>query len=100
MMNASLVQRTSVGDEALTILSRLGATESAFAREGIAATSPITGEVITHVRITSPDEASAVIGRAAQAFDAWRKSRRRGVGSSCEFSRRNCAPPRMISPGL
>jgi aldehyde dehydrogenase (NAD+) len=44
-----------------------------LAREGIAATSPITGELITHVRITSPQEASAVIGRAAQAFDAWRK---------------------------
>ncbi len=73
MMNASLVQRASVRDEALAILSRLGATESAFAREGIAATSPITGELITHVRITSPEEASAVIGRAAEAFDAWRK---------------------------
>jgi aldehyde dehydrogenase (NAD+) len=64
MMNASLVQRPSVRDEALAILSRLGVTESAFAREGIAATSPITGELITHVRITSPQEASAVIGRA------------------------------------
>ena len=72
MMNASLVQRTSVRDEALAILSRLGVTESAFTREGIAATSPITGELITHVRITSPEETSAVIGRAAQAFNAWR----------------------------
>ncbi len=73
MMNASLVQRTSVSDEALAILSRLGATESALAREGIPATSPITGELIIHVRITSPGETSAVIGWAAQAFDAWRK---------------------------
>ena len=72
MMNASLAQRTSVRDEALAILSRLGVTESAFTREGIAATSPITGELITHVRITSPEETSAVIGRAAQAFNAWR----------------------------
>ncbi len=73
MMNASLLQRTSVRDEALAILSRLGVTESAFARAGIAATSPITGELITHVRITSPEETSAIIGRAAQTFDAWRK---------------------------
>jgi aldehyde dehydrogenase (NAD+) len=61
-----------VRDEALAILERLGAPGSAFAREGIAATSPITGELITHVRITSPQEAGAVIGRAAHAFDAWR----------------------------
>ena len=72
MMNASLVQRTSVRDEALAMLSRLGASESAFAREGVPASSPITGELIAHVRITSPQEASAAIGRAAEAFDAWR----------------------------
>ena len=34
--------------------------------------SPITGERIADVRPTSPQEASAIIGRAAQAFDAWR----------------------------
>jgi aldehyde dehydrogenase (NAD+) len=72
MMNASLVQRASVRDGALAILSRLGVTESALAREGIPASSPITGELITHVRITRPQEASAAIGRAAEAFDAWR----------------------------
>jgi aldehyde dehydrogenase (NAD+) len=71
-MNASLVQRTSVRDEALAILSRLGTPESAFAREGLIVSSPITGELITHVRVTHPKEASALIGRAAQAFDAWR----------------------------
>jgi aldehyde dehydrogenase (NAD+) len=72
MMNVSSVQQTSVRDEALAILSRLGVPESTFAREGLPASSPITGEVITQVRITSPDEASAAIGRAAQAFNAWR----------------------------
>ena len=71
-MNASLVERTSVRDEALAILSRLGTPESAFAREGLMVLSPITGELIAHVRITDPQEASAVIGRAAQAFHAWR----------------------------
>jgi L-aminoadipate-semialdehyde dehydrogenase len=72
MTNGSLVQRPSARDEALAILSRLGAPESAFAREGAAASSPITGELITHVRIASPQEASAAIGEAAEAFDAWR----------------------------
>jgi aldehyde dehydrogenase (NAD+) len=71
-MNTSLLQGESVRDEALAILARLEAPESAFARGGIAAASPITGELIAHVRITSPQEASATIGRAAQAFDAWR----------------------------
>src|SRR5271166_2153217 len=72
-MNTSLVQHTSVHDEALAILSQLGAPESAFARAGIPVSSPITGELITHVRIASPDEATASIGRAAQAFTAWRR---------------------------
>ena len=68
----TLVQPTSVRDEALAILSRLGAPESAFTRDGIPASSPITGELITQVRITSPKETSATIGRAAEAFDVWR----------------------------
>jgi aldehyde dehydrogenase (NAD+) len=37
------------------------------------ASSPITGELIAHVRIASPEDVSAVIGRATQAFNAWRK---------------------------
>ena len=71
-MDAALVQLTSVRDEALDILSRLGAPESAFAREGVMALSPITGELIAQVRITSPEQVSTVIGRATQAFNAWR----------------------------
>src|SRR3984893_5888318 len=71
-MSTSLVQGASVREEALTILSGLGAPGSAFARDGIPAVSPITGELITQVGITRPEEASAVIGRAAHAFDAWR----------------------------
>jgi hypothetical protein len=45
MMNVSSVQHTSVRNEALAILSRLGVPESTFSREGIPASSPITGEV-------------------------------------------------------
>jgi aldehyde dehydrogenase (NAD+) len=70
MSEAAMV--ASARDEALAILSRLGVPESAFARTGLAAASPITGEVIAHVRFTSPQEADAAIGRAAQAFEAWR----------------------------
>ena len=71
-MDAALVHPPSVRDEALGILSRLGAPESAFAREGVMALSPITGELIAQVRITSPEEVSTVIGRATKAFNAWR----------------------------
>jgi hypothetical protein len=51
-MDAALVQPTSVRDEALGILSRLGVLQSAFAREGVLASSPITGELIAYVRTT------------------------------------------------
>jgi aldehyde dehydrogenase (NAD+) len=71
-MNSSLVKSTSIREEALAILAQLGVTESSFAHEGIAARSPITGVLITHVRITSPEAASVIIGQAAQAFDVWR----------------------------
>jgi aldehyde dehydrogenase (NAD+) len=69
-----MLQQTcpSIRDEALAMLTRLGVGDNALAREGIAASSPITGELITHVRITSPSEASDIIGRAAKAFEAWR----------------------------
>src|SRR5208282_119379 len=72
MGNASLAGRASVRGEALAILSRLGVPESAFAHDGLPASSPITGEVIAHVGITSPQQLRAAIGRAAEAFDAWR----------------------------
>ena len=71
-MSVSSVQYTSVRNESLAILSRLGVPESAFAGEGLPASSPITGEVITHARITGPEEASATIGRAEEAFTVWR----------------------------
>jgi hypothetical protein len=45
-----------VRDEALGILSRLGAPQSAFADQGGIALSPITGELIAHVRITSSED--------------------------------------------
>jgi len=72
MTGATLAERISVRDETLAILSRLGVPDSAFAREGLPASSPITGERVTHVRITGLQEASTAIGRAAQAFQAWR----------------------------
>ena len=73
MMNVPLVQLAPVRDEALGILARLGVLETALARDGLAARSPITGELIAHLPETSEEQAGAAIGRAAQAFAAWRE---------------------------
>ena len=54
MGNAPLAGRAPVRDEALAILSRLGVPESTFARDGLPASSPITGEAIAQVRIAEP----------------------------------------------
>ena len=63
----------SVRDDVLGILDRLGVPASAFAKGGMAARSPITGEVVAEVREASAEEASAAIGRAHAAFAQWRK---------------------------
>ncbi len=62
-----------VRDDALAILNRLGVPDSAFSDKGLAARSPITGEVIATVRETAPEEATAAVGRAHAAFSEWRK---------------------------
>jgi aldehyde dehydrogenase (NAD+) len=72
MMNIVPTPHASTRDEALAILSRLGTPSTALARDGLAVSSPITGELIAHVAITSSDEAGETIGRAAQAFNVWR----------------------------
>ena len=72
-MDTALVQPKSVCDEALGILSRLGAPQNAFAREGVMALSPITGELIAQVRITSPE---AVLAREPETCHQLHSSRR------------------------
>src|SRR3954453_19665205 len=62
----------AVRDEALAILRRLGTPQDAFAAQGIAARSPLTGESVATVRVHSAEETGAAIGRAAQAFLTWR----------------------------
>jgi len=54
------------------VMTRLGVPDSAFAKTGLAARTPITGELIASVREHTPEEASAVITRADAAFRAWR----------------------------
>jgi aldehyde dehydrogenase (NAD+) len=81
IMNRLPIQHASIRDEALAILSRLGMPDTALAREGLAVSSPITGELVAYVAVTSSEEAGDTIGRATQAFNAWRlvPAPRRGV---------------------
>ncbi len=71
-MSATRIELASVRDEALAILARLEVPASILARGGLAAVSPITGELVTQVRTASPQEVDETIGRAAAAFAAWR----------------------------
>ncbi len=63
---------TPVRDQALALLAKLGVPDSAFAAAGLAARSPITGEVLATVRAHSPTEASAIIAASHEAFLRWR----------------------------
>jgi aldehyde dehydrogenase (NAD+) len=63
----------SILDEAPAILRRLGVPDACIVGVGRPARSPITGEIITHVARTSPDDAKAAIARAHKAFLTWRK---------------------------
>src|SRR4051812_42821900 len=64
--------QSSIREEALGILGRLGADADATGPKGLPARSPITGETIAHVRETSPNAARDAIRRAHEAFLAWR----------------------------
>ena len=65
--------QSSIADEALALLRRLGVPADAVGERGMPAPSPITGEVVTHVRETSPEEAKDAIRRADDAFLRWRR---------------------------
>jgi aldehyde dehydrogenase (NAD+) len=71
-MNVQQIRLAPVRQDALDILVRLGVPKAAFARAGLAARSPITGELITHLPETSREQAATAIERAAEAFAAWR----------------------------
>lgn len=63
---------SSPREEALAIGARLGIPRSLFALEGLQVRTPITGEVVTHIRETTEVDARAAIGLAQDAFRAWR----------------------------
>ena len=63
---------TSLAAEAAAILSGFGVDERRFTGGTLEVRSPITGEVLAAVAEVPAAEVSAAIGRAAEAFAAWR----------------------------
>ncbi len=60
----------AVQKEALAILKRLGVPKTAFVKQGgLAARSPVTGEIVARV---AAGDAAAAVARAHAAFPAWR----------------------------
>ncbi len=66
------VSDASVTEDVRAILARLGVPAGVFAPAGLPARSPITGEIVAHLRETGIEEAKAAIGRAHEAFRTWR----------------------------
>jgi aldehyde dehydrogenase (NAD+) len=58
-------------DDMRAVLARLGLRD-VFVRSGLPVRSPISGELIGHLPAATRADADAAIGRAAQAFPAWR----------------------------
>jgi aldehyde dehydrogenase (NAD+) len=59
-------------EEARAILTRLGVPASALVAQGLACSSPITGEVIGHLAEANEADVDAAISRASAAFLDWR----------------------------
>jgi aldehyde dehydrogenase (NAD+) len=62
----------TVKQELESILNRLGVPASAYTGGSLTVTTPITGEVIANVAVTTPAAANDAIAAAHQAFLNWR----------------------------
>jgi aldehyde dehydrogenase (NAD+) len=71
IMNISA--RPSLTDNVGSVLAKLNIPTKAFTAGTLVVRSPITGEIIANCVETGADGAKAVIGKAADAFLAWRK---------------------------
>ena len=58
--------------ETHAILQRLGVEPASFTTGDLAVRSPLTGEEIARVALHSAEQATASVGRAHEAFQAWR----------------------------
>lgn len=62
----------SLATEVAGLLSSFGSAPAGFSGGQLVVRSPLTGETIAYVRETSATDATAAIGRAHEAFLAWR----------------------------
>ncbi|HRM00115.1 MAG TPA: aldehyde dehydrogenase family protein, partial [Acidovorax sp.] len=68
----SATTATLLAPEVDQLLQRLGVPRAAITGGTLAARSPITGEVLARVPQHSAADATAAVGRAQAAFEAWR----------------------------
>ncbi|MEZ4361079.1 MAG: aldehyde dehydrogenase family protein [Kofleriaceae bacterium] len=64
--------RTDLVEETSALLARLGVERAAYQGGALPVCSPITGELVGSVHAASADDVAAAVGRAHQAFAAWR----------------------------
>ena len=69
----STTSSSSLKDETLALLSRLGVSAGRLEGGSLAATTPITGETLARLEEISAGDATARIGDAHAAFLEWRK---------------------------
>jgi aldehyde dehydrogenase (NAD+) len=62
-----------MAESVASVLAKLGVPTSAFTSGTLVVRSPITGEIIARCVQTSADDAKTIIGKAGDAFRAWRK---------------------------
>lgn len=63
---------TSLKQEALDLLNQIGVRESAYTNGELIARTPINGEELARVRVTSPAEAAEALKASHAAFELWR----------------------------
>ncbi len=66
------ISKTSIVEEAKSVLSELGVAAAAYTGGAINVTSPITGEQIGAVAETSAKDSGSIIGKAHDAYLTWR----------------------------
>lgn len=64
----------SLSLEARTLLNKLGVSEQQLSGGAQASRTPITGEILAHVPVSSLDKARGDIGKAQAAFKVWRET--------------------------
>ncbi|HTO61841.1 MAG TPA: aldehyde dehydrogenase family protein, partial [Bradyrhizobium sp.] len=66
------VDQSKLGAEVARLLGELGVDPASRTGGTLAARSPITGEIVAHVRESDPDSARRAIDDADAAFLQWR----------------------------